>query len=196
MVKTDEIKQLRQKTGAGIMECKAVLLEAEGKIDKAVELLRKRGLVKAREKAHRTAKEGRVESYIHLNSKIGVLVEVNCETDFVARCDDFREFTRNVAMHIAAAKPLYIKKEDVPQNLIDKEKDIIKSQIKDKPDNVKDKIVDGKIGKYFEEICLLDQPYVKDDKITVGSYLNAVVGKIGENISIKRFTRYELGEEA
>lgn len=192
---TEAIKRLREKTGVGIMECKGVLKEAKGDINKAVELLRKKGLLKIRHMADRVAKEGRVEAYLHLNAKIGVLVEVNCETDFVAKCDDFKRFTKDLTMQIAACSPLYIKKEDVPAEEIEKERQIIKPQIKDKPENVVDKIIEGKLQKYFEEICLLDQPFIKDDKITIGDYLNSIVSKIGENIVIRKFVRYELGKE-
>ncbi len=192
---TEKIKQLRQMTGAGIMECKGALSEAEGNIEKAVEVLRKKGLMTARKKADRVAEEGRVESYVHSNAKIGVLVEVNCETDFVAKCDDFKQFTKDIAMQIAAANPLYLKGEDVPTEVIEKEREIIKSQIKDKPANVLEKIVDGKVDKYLQEVCLLEQPFIKDDKIKIKDYLNQIVGKIRENIVIKRFVRFSLGEK-
>jgi len=192
---TEKIKQLRQMTGAGIMECKGALSEAEGNIEKAVEVLRKKGLMIARKKADRAAEEGRVESYVHSNAKIGVLVEVNCETDFVAKCDDFRQFTKDIAMQIAAANPLYLKGEDVPVEVIEKEREIIKSQIKDKPANILEKIVDGKVDKYLQEVCLLEQPFIKDDKIKIKDYLNQIVGKIRENIVIKRFVRFSLGEK-
>ncbi len=148
----------------------------------------------ARQKADRVAKEGRVEIYLHTNAKIGVLIEVNCETDFVAKCDDFREFTRNLAIQVAASNPLYISKKDISPEEIEKERDIIRAQIKDKPENIIEKIVDGKIQKYYEEVCLLEQPFVKDDKIKINDCLNSIVGKIRENIVIKRFIRYELGE--
>lgn len=192
---TERIKQLRQMTGAGIMECKVALSETQGNIEKAVEILRKKGIVTARKKADRVAEEGRVEGYIHSNAKIGVLVEVNCETDFVANCDDFKQFTKDVAIQIAATNPLYLKREDVPTKVIEEEREIIKSQIKDKPDNVLEKIIDGKIDKYFQETCLLEQPFVKDDKIKIKDYLNQIVGKIRENIVIKRFIRFSLGEK-
>ena len=192
---TEKIKQLRQMTGAGIMECKGALSEAEGNIEKAVEVLRKKGLMTARKKADRVAEEGRVESYVHSNAKIGVLVEVNCETDFVAKCDDFKQFTKDIAMQIAAANPLYLKGEDVPTEVIEKEREIIESQIKDKPANVLEKIVDGKVDKYLQEVCLLEQPFIKDDKIKIKDYLNQIVGKIRENIVIKRFVRFSLGEK-
>ena len=149
----------------------------------------------ARKKADRAAEEGRIESYVHSNAKIGVLVEVNCETDFVAKCDDFRQFTKDIAMQIAAANPLYLKGEDVPVEVIEKEREIIKSQIKDKPANILEKIVDGKVDKYLQEVCLLEQPFIKDDKIKIKDYLNQIVGKIRENIVIKRFVRFSLGEK-
>ena len=149
----------------------------------------------ARKKADRVAEEGRVESYVHSNAKIGVLVEVNCETDFVAKCDDFKQFTKDIAMQIAAANPLYLKGADIPNEVIEKEREIIKSQIKDKPDNVLEKIVDGKVDKFLQEVCLLEQPFIKDDKIKIKDYLNQLVGKIRENIVIKRFVRFSLGEK-
>ncbi len=192
---TEKIRQLRQMTGAGIMECKTALNETQGNIEKALEALRKKGIMTARKKANRVAREGRVEGYIHSNAKIGVLVEVNCETDFVAKCDDFKQFTKDVAIQIAATNPLYLKREDVPAEVIDKEREIIRSQIKDKPDNVLEKIIDGKIDKYLQETCLLEQPFVKDDKIKIKDYLNQMVGKIRENIVIKRFIRFSLGEK-
>ncbi|MDP8261451.1 MAG: translation elongation factor Ts [Candidatus Kappaea frigidicola] len=192
---TEKIKQLRQMTGAGIMECKSALNEVEGNLEKAVEVLRKKGLMTARKKADRVAEEGRVESYVHSNAKIGVLVEVNCETDFVAKCDDFKQFTKDIAMQIAAANPLYLKGADIPNEVIEKEREIIKSQIKDKPDNVLEKIVDGKVDKFLQEVCLLEQPFIKDDKIKIKDYLNQLVGKIRENIVIKRFVRFSLGEK-
>ena len=192
---TEKIKQLRQMTGAGIMECKSALNEVEGNLEKAVEVLRKKGLMMARKKADRVAEEGRVESYVHSNAKIGVLVEVNCETDFVAKCDDFKQFTKDIAMQIAAANPLYLKGADIPNEVIEKEREIIKSQIKDKPDNVLEKIVDGKVDKFLQEVCLLEQPFIKDDKIKIKDYLNQLVGKIRENIVIKRFVRFSLGEK-
>lgn len=182
-------------TGAGIMECKSALNEVEGNLEKAVEVLRKKGLMTARKKADRVAEEGRVESYVHSNAKIGVLVEVNCETDFVAKCDDFKQFTKDIAMQIAAANPLYLKGADIPNEVIEKEREIIKSQIKDKPDNVLEKIVDGKVDKFLQEVCLLEQPFIKDDKIKIKDYLNQLVGKIRENIVIKRFVRFSLGEK-
>jgi len=195
MREIESIKELRNKTGAGIMECKLAFKEAGGDLDKAIDLLRKKGLMKARRVSARVTKEGRIESYVHMHNKIGVLVEVNCETDFVAKCDDFKQFTKDLAMQIAACNPLYIKREDIPNEVIEKEKDIIKSQITDKPEEIKDKIAEGKLKKYFEEICLLDQRFIKDEKITIGDYLNSVIAKIKENIVIRRFVRFQVGEE-
>jgi elongation factor Ts len=192
---TEKIKELRQTTGAGIMECKSALKESNGNIEKAVEILRKKGLMTARKKADRAAEEGRIECYVHSNSKIGVLVEINCETDFVAKCDDFKSFCKDIAMQIAASNPLYLSRENVPAEVIEKEKEIIKSQTKDKPDNVLEKIVDGKIEKYYQEVCLLEQIFIKNDKIKIKDYLNEIIGKIRENILIKRFVRFSLGEK-
>lgn len=189
------IKKLREKTGAGIIDCKSAIKEAGGDADKAVDLLRKKGLMKVRKVSSRTTKEGRIESYVHMNNKIGVLIEVDCETDFVAKCDDFKQFTKDLAMQIAACNPLYIKKEDIPNEVIEKERHIIKSQIKSKEEDIKDKIIEGKLKKYYEEVCLLNQPFIKDDKITMGDYLNAIIGKIKENIVIRRFARFQVGEE-
>jgi len=195
MKEIENIKKLRSKTGAGIMECKIALKEAGGDLDKAIDILRKKGLMKARRVSTRVTKEGRIESYVHMHNKIGVLVEVNCETDFVAKCDDFKHFTKDLAMQIAARNPLYIKREDVPNEVIEKERDVIKSQIDDKPEEIKNKITEGKLEKYFEEICLLDQRFIKDEKITIGDYLNSVIAKIKENIIIRRFVRFQVGEE-
>ena len=189
------IKKLREKTGAGIMDCKSAMKGAGGDVDKAVDLLRKKGLMEVRKVSSRTTKEGRVESYVHMNNKIGVLIEVDCETDFVAKCDDFKQFTKDLAMQIAACNPLYIKKEDIPNEVIEKEKHIIKSQIKNKEEGVKDKIIEGKLKKYYEEVCLLNQPFIKDGEIAMRDYLNTIVGKIKENIVIKRFARFQVGEE-
>ena len=189
------VKQLREKTGVGIMACKGALKESNGNLEKAVEILRKKGIAVAQKKAGRATKEGRITSYIHMGGKIGVMVEIGCETDFVAKTDEFKEFSQNVAMHIAAARPQYLSPDDVPQDFIEKEKEIFKAQIKDKPENVIDKIIQGKVNKQLEEICLLEQPYVKDDKMKVKDYLTSVIAKIGENIVIRRFARYELGED-
>ncbi|MBU4305628.1 MAG: translation elongation factor Ts [Candidatus Omnitrophica bacterium] len=195
-VTTEQIKTLREKTNAGFMDCKKALQETGGDIEKAVAELRKKGLAVVAKRAGRTAKEGCVESYIHLGGKIGVLIEVNCETDFVARNEQFKEFVKDLAMQIAAASPQYLSSDEVPQETIEKEKEIFKAQAGDKPAHVLEKMMEGKINKFYQDICLLEQPYVKDDKIKIKDYLNSVIAKIGENIVIRRFTRYQLGEEA
>jgi elongation factor Ts len=190
------VKQLREKTGAGMMDCKNALSEVEGDIEKAIELLRKKGLATAQKRAGRALSEGIIQSYIHMTGKLGVLVEVNCETDFVAKNDDFQEFTKNLAMHIAATNPLGITPEDISKEIIEKEKEIYRAQALDmgKPENVIDKIVEGKLNKFYQESCLLNQPYVRDTDITIADLLNQMIAKIGENISIKRFVRYQIGE--
>lgn len=191
----DAIKKLRDKTSAGIVDCKKALKESGGDIDKAIEILRKQGAVLASKKAGRTAKEGRIESYIHLGGKIGVLVEVNCESDFVARNDDFKAFVKDIAMQIAASSPLYLKKEDVPLDAVKKETEIIRAQVTDRPAAAIEKITEGKLNKFFEDICLLEQPFIKDANLKVKDVLTSMIAKIGENIVIKRFARYLLGEE-
>ncbi len=190
------VKELREKTGAGMMDCKNALSEVNGDMDKAVEFLRKKGLATAQKRAGRALNEGIVQSYIHMTGKLGVLVEVNCETDFVAKNEDFQEFAKNIAMHIAASNPLGITPEDVPEDLIEKEKEIYRAQALEmgKPDNVIDKIVEGKLKKFYEESCLLNQPYVRDTDVSVADLLAELIAKIGENISIKRFVRYQIGE--
>lgn len=190
------VKELREKTGAGMMDCKNALSEVNGDMEKAVEFLRKKGLATAQKRAGRALNEGIVQSYIHMTGKLGVLVEVNCETDFVAKNEDFQEFAKNIAMHIAASNPLGITPEDVPEDLIEKEKEIYRAQALEmgKPDNVIDKIVEGKLKKFYEESCLLNQPYVRDTDVSVADLLAELIAKIGENISIKRFVRYQIGE--
>jgi elongation factor Ts len=190
------VKQLREKTGAGMMDCKNALSEVDGDMEKAIELLRKKGLATARKRAGRDLGEGIIQSYIHMTGKLGVLLEVNCETDFVAKNDDFQEFTKNLAMHIAATNPLGITPEDISPEVIEKEKEIYRAQALDmgKPENVIDKIVEGKLNKFYQESCLLNQPYVRDTDITIADLLNQMIAKIGENISIKRFVRYQIGE--
>ena len=190
------VKQLREKTGAGMMDCKNALSEVEGDVEKAIELLRKKGLATAQKRAGRALSEGMIQSYIHMTGKLGVLVEVNCETDFVAKNEDFQEFAKNIAMHIAATNPLGITPEDISQEIIEKEKEIYRAQALDmgKPENVVDKIVEGKLKKFYEESCLLNQPYVRDTDISIADLLNQMIAKIGENISIKRFVRYQIGE--
>jgi len=190
------VKQLREKIGAGMMDCKNALSEVEGDIEKAIELLRKKGLATAQKRAGRALSEGIIQSYIHMNGKLGVLVEVNCETDFVAKNEDFQEFAKNIAMHIAASNPLGITPEDVSEEIIEKEKEIYRAQALDmgKPENVTDKIVEGKLNKFYQESCLLNQPYVRDTDMSVADLLNGLIARIGENISIKRFVRYQIGE--
>lgn len=191
----DKIKQLREKTSAGMMDCKSALAEAAGDQEKAIEILRKKGIALATKRSSRAAKEGVVASYIHMNHKIGVLVEVNCETDFVAKNDMFKAFVKDVTMQIAASSPLYIDKEDIPQDVIEKEKSIAKEQHKNKPANVVDKIVEGNIGKFYQDTCLLHQPYIKDPSTTIKDLLTQVIAKTGENVIIRRFVRYQVGEE-
>ena len=191
----DAIKKLRDKTNAGVVDCKKALKESGGDIEKAIEILRKQGVSMASKKAGRAAKEGRIESYIHLGGKIGVLVEVNCESDFVARNDDFKTFVKDIAMQVAASSPLYVRKEDVTEIAIKKEMDIIKAQAAGKPESAVQKIIEGKLAKFYEEICLLEQPFIKDTNLKVRDVLTAMIAKIGENIIIRRFTRYQTGEE-
>ncbi len=190
----DAIKVLREKTNAGMVACKKALREADGNVDKAIEILRKQGVAMATKKGGRAAKEGRAESYIH-GGKIGVLVEVNCETDFVARNDDFKIFVKDLAMQIAASNPLYVKKEDVPESAIKKETEIIKAQLTGKPAQAAEKIIEGKLTKFFQEVCLVEQPFIKDQSMTVKDILTSMIAKIGENIVIRRFVRYQVGEE-
>ncbi|MDL2235004.1 translation elongation factor Ts [Christensenellaceae bacterium OttesenSCG-928-L17] len=198
MFTAKNVMELREMTGSGMMDCKKALTECNGDMEKAKDYLREKGLAAAAKKAGRIAAEGIVDSYIHMGGKIGVLVEVNCETDFVAKTDDFKNFVHNVAMQIAAANPTYISKDEVPQDEIEKEKEILRAQAKQepnpKPDNIIDKMVNGRIEKYYKEVCLLEQVYVKDSDKTVSQMLNETVAKIGEKISIRRFARYEMGE--
>ncbi len=190
------VMQLREKTGAGIMDCKGALSECNGDMDKAIDFLRKKGLATAAKRAGRAMTEGIVASYIHMDSKLGVLVEVNCETDFVAKNEDFKAFAKNIAMHIAATNPVGIQPEDVSEEIINKEKEIYRGQVLEmgKPEKIADKIVEGKLAKYFKENCLMDQAYVRNSEITIADLLNEMIAKIGENISIKRFVRFKIGE--
>jgi elongation factor Ts len=188
------VKKLRDATGAGMMECKAALSEANGNMEEATTILRKRGLAQATKKAGRSTNEGLIGSYIHMGGKIGVLVEVNCESDFVARTEDFQNLAREIAMHVAAASPQYVRREDVPGDVLDRERGIYRDQVKDKPVQVMDKIVEGKLNSFYEQVCLLDQPSIRDPKVTVGQLVQAAVAKLGENISIARFVRFKLGE--
>ncbi len=195
-IKAAMVKQLREKTGAGMMDCKKALLEVNGAMDKAIEFLRKKGLATAQKRAGRAMTEGRIQSYIHMTGKLGVIVEVNCETDFVAKNKDFQEFAKNIAMHIAASNPLGIKPEDIPEEIVESEKDIYRAQALDmgKPENILDKIVEGKLKKFYQENCLLNQPFVRDPDISVADLMNELIAKIGENITVKRFVRYQIGE--
>jgi elongation factor Ts len=190
------VKDLREKTGAGMMDCKKALGEAGGDFAKAEELLRKKGLSAAAKKSSRIASEGAVASYIHMGGKLGVLVEVNCETDFVARTDAFQQLVKDLAMQIAASNPLWVRREDVPPEIVAKEIEIAKAQVKDgkKPEAIIEKIATGKVEKFYEQFCLLDQPFVKEDKKKVSEMLTAAVAKIGENIQVRRFARFVLGE--
>ena len=195
-ITADQVKQLRDKTGAGMMECKAALTEANGNMEEAITLLRKRGLAQAAKRAGRTTAQGLIGSYIHMGGKIGVLVEVNCETDFVARTEAFQNLVKEVAMHIAAADPKWVRREDVPHEAIEKEKGIYRAQMENsgKPANVLDKIVEGKLGSFYSQFVLLDQSFVRDDKMTVSQLVAEASAKTGENITIGRFTRFRLGE--
>lgn len=199
-ISSQAVKALREATGAGMMECKKALVEADGDQAKATEILRKRGLAAAKKREGRVAAEGKVEAYIHLGGRIGVLVEINCETDFVARGGNFQNFARDVAMHVCAAEPLYIAKEDVPEDVLVKEREIARAQAMqdpknaNKPEMVIEKIVEGRVEKYFSDTCLLEQPFIKDQTMSVGDLLRSIVARTGENIRIRRFTRYKLGE--
>jgi elongation factor Ts len=195
-ISAELVKELRQRTGIGMMECKKALQESGGDIDKAITVLRKKGYARAKDKMSRETSEGIIGSYIHTNGKLGVLLEVNCESDFVARNDEFQELVKNIALHIAASNPRYVSSEDVPQNIQEEEKEIIREQFKDsnKPPEIIDKIVQGKLGKFFEEVCLMSQPFIKEDKTTIEKLIASHIAKFGENIRVKRFSRFELGE--
>ena len=195
-VSASDVKALREATGAGMMDCKKALTEADGNKEKATEILREKGLAAAAKKSGRIAAEGVVASYIHMGGRIGVLVEVNCETDFVAKTDQFQSFVRDIAMQIAASNPLYLSSEEVPQDTIDKEKEILRIQAinEGKPEKIVNNMVEGRIKKYFKEVCLLDQPFVKDPDKSIADYVKEQIAALGENITIRRFTRYEMGE--
>jgi elongation factor Ts len=192
------VKQLRERTGAGMMECKSALVEASGDIGAAEVILRKRGIASAHKKSTRVTRQGLIGSYIHSGGQLGVLVEVNCESDFVARTDDFKELVHDVAMHIAAADPRYIRKEDVPDADLEKEREIQRGRaaFEGKPANVIDRIVEGRLAKFYEEVCLLEQPFVKEASLTVGQLIKTKISKLGENITVSRFTRYKVGDIA
>jgi elongation factor Ts len=191
------VKELREKTGAGMMDCKAALQETGGDMDKAVDYLRKKGVAKAEKKSSRETKDGLVEAYIHPGGKLGVLVEVSCETDFVAKTDDFQELVRNIAMQIAATNPLAVSRDQIDPAVVEKEMEIYKAQAKEsgKPDNIVEKIAQGRLEKFFAERVLEEQPFIKDDKKTVKEYVTEVIAKLGENISIRRFARFRIGDE-
>ncbi len=193
-----QVKEIREKTGAGMMECKAALTEAGGNLEDAITLLRKRGLAQAAKKTGRSTDQGLVGHYIHMGGKIGVLVEVNCESDFVARTDDFQAMVKEIAMHIAAVAPQYVRREDVPAEVIEREKDVYRGQMAEsgKPATVVEKIIDGKLNSFYEQVCLLDQPSVRDPKVTIGAMVTAAIAKLGENMSIARFARFKVGESA
>lgn len=197
-IRVELVKELRERTGAGVMACKKALVETNGDLDQAVDHLRRMGISRAARRKDRVAKEGVIESYIHLGGRLGVLVEVNCETDFVARTDDFQSLVRNIAMQIAAANPLAIDRDGLPRELLDKEREFYRSQAinEGKPEKVIDRIVEGKLEKYYREVCLLEQPYIKDPDISVRELILEAMSKLGENISVKRFARFRLGEDA
>ncbi len=191
------VKELREKTGAGILDCKKALTENNGNMEESVAYLRKKGLADAKKRAHRAASEGLLGSYVHTTGKIGVLVEVNCETDFVARTDEFKDLVKNVCMHIAASNPRYLNSEDIPAEDLEREKDILRAQAQEsgKPDNVIEKMVEGRMKKFLSENCLVDQDYVREPEMTIRQFVESVIAKLGENIEIRRFIRYQLGEE-
>ena len=199
-ITAEMVKNLREKTGAGMMECKKALTESNGNEEQAIEILRKAGLASAKKREGRIAAEGAVGSYIHMGGKVGVLVEVNCETDFVARGDDFTSFVKDLAMHICAAEPQFVSKDEVPAGLIEKEREIARDQAKadpknaNKPENIIEKMVEGRISKFYTEAVLLEQPFVKDQAITIGELVTNLTAKTGEKISVRRFTRYKMGE--
>ena len=196
-ITAEKVKELRERTGIGMMECKSALAECDCDLDRAIELLRKKGYARAEAKSGRAAKEGLVGSYIHMNGRIGVLVEVNCESDFVARNCEFQELVKELGLQIAASKPRWIASTDVPADIVAKEKEIILAQLGDmkKPPQIMEKIVEGKLGKFFEEVCLLDQPYIRDDKLKIRDLITQLVAKMGENIKIGRFARFEIGQD-
>lgn len=189
------VQKVRQITGAGVMDCKKALEETKGDIDGAIKVLRTKGMAQAEKKAARVTSQGIIASYIHAGGQLGVLVEVNCETDFVARTEDFQSLVHNVALQVAAANPMYVKRQDIPNEVLEKEREIAKAQVVGKPANIVDKIVEGKLEKYYEQVCLLDQLFIKDDTIKISEFIKNGVARIGENINVKRFVRFKLGEE-
>jgi elongation factor Ts len=193
-IEASSVRELRDRTSAGVLDCKNALEEANGDFEKAGEILRKKGLAKAMKKGSRGTPEGRVGSYIHTNGKVGVLIEVNCETDFVAKNDVFEDLVKDICMHIAATDPMAVSRETVPQEMIDKERKAYNEEFKDKPDNVRDKIIDGKMESFYKEVCLINQPFVKDNDQTIEDLLKNAITKLGENIKISRFARFAIGE--
>jgi elongation factor Ts len=191
------VKELRTKTGAGMMDCKEALAAVDGDFEKAIDFLRKKGLSAATKRSSKAAKDGTVASYIHMGGKIGVMVEVNCETDFVAKTEDFQTMARDIAMHIAASNPLYVRPDEIPESVMEREREIYRSQLREekKPEKIWDKIIEGKLHKYYEDICLVEQKFVKNQDITVGTLVSNMIAKTGENIIVRRFARFQLGEE-
>ncbi|MBL7170687.1 MAG: elongation factor Ts [Candidatus Omnitrophica bacterium] len=189
----EKIKELRERTGVAILDCRNALGETKGDIEEACEVLRKRGIAKARAKLGREARQGLIVSYVHPGNRVGVLIEVNCETDFVARTDDFQKLAKDLAMQVAASDPQYISPEDIPPEVVDKEKEIGKAGVGNKPEKILEKILQGKLEKFYEQVCLLRQPFIKDEDISVDDYIKTAIAKMGENIRVKRFTRYMLG---
>ena len=191
------VKELRVKTGTGMMDCKEALKATDGDFEKAIDYLRKKGLSAATKRSSKAAKDGTVASYIHMGGKIGVMVEINCETDFVAKTDDFQKMAKDIAMHIAASNPLYVRPDEVPADVLEREKEIYRSQLQEekKPEKIWDKIIEGKLKKYYEEVCLIEQKFIKDTDITIGTLLSNTIAKTGENVVIRRFARFQLGEE-
>jgi len=196
MITAEMVKELRERTGAGMMDCKKALTETEGDLDKAIDLLREKGLAAAAKRSGRVAAEGLIESYIHGAGRIGVLLELNCETDFVAKTDDFKTLAKDIAMQIAAANPSYVRREEVPIEIVNHEREVLRAQAinEGKPANIAEKMVEGRVEKYYKEVCLMEQTFIKDPDITISRLITDKIAKIGENISIRRFTRYQLGE--
>jgi len=191
------VKELRTKTGAGMMDCKEALTSVDGDFEKAIDFLRKKGLSAATKRSSKAAKDGTIASYIHMGGRIGVMVEVNCETDFVAKTEDFQTMARDIAMHVAASNPLYVRPDEIAEDILEREKEIYRSQLREekKPEKIWDKIIEGKLKKYYEDVCLVEQKFVKNQDITVGTLISNMIAKTGENIMIRRFARFQLGEE-
>jgi elongation factor Ts len=191
------VKELRTKTGAGMMDCKEALASVDGDFEKAIDFLRKKGLSAATKRSSKAAKDGTIASYIHMGGRIGVMLEVNCETDFVAKTDDFQTMARDIAMHVAASNPLYVRPDEIAEDILEREKEIYRSQLREekKPEKIWDKIIEGKLKKYYEDVCLVEQKFVKNQDITVGTLISNMIAKTGENIIIRRFARFQLGEE-